>query len=114
MRSLAVVCALFAATACGGHRDGQIDDVIGAACTRDDDCAERCFIDPNDLPQGFCSVRCVSDNDCPDDTYCMAENEGICMFACPEFDCSRLGLGWFCRERSRINGAGTVHVCSGD
>ena len=37
---------------------------------------------------------------------------GVCMFACPEFDCSRLGPGWSCENKNRQNG-GEIRVCSG-
>jgi hypothetical protein len=111
MKFLVILCALFV-TACGGHGEGEIDDVVGAACGSDRDCEARCYIG-GDFPGGFCSLPCASDNDCPTDTYCMSESGGVCMFACPAFDCTRLGPGWECRDRSRQNG-GSVNVCSGD
>ena len=111
MRTFVILCALTVA-ACSGHGAGDIDDVVGAACSSDRDCASRCYID-DEFPGGFCSLACDSDNDCPSDTYCMSTNGGVCMFYCPAFDCARLGPGWRCRERSRENG-GSVTVCSGD
>lgn len=110
MKLFVSLCVVVAA-ACGGHGAGDIDEVVGASCTSDRDCAHRCFQD-SDLPDGFCSLSCVTDNDCPIDTYCMSESGGMCMFACPPFDCSRLGAGWFCRDRGRRNG-GSLNVCSG-
>jgi hypothetical protein len=99
------------ASACG--RDaGDIDESIGASCASDRDCDTRCYID-NDFPQGFCSQPCASDQDCPGDAFCIDTNGGVCMFACPEFDCSRLGAGWTCRNRDRPSG-GEIRVCSGD
>src|SRR5688500_12165029 len=111
MKSL-VLFSVLALAACGGHDTGDIDDTIGAACSSDRECVHRCYVD-NDFPGGFCSLSCASDNDCPADTYCMSTNGGVCMFACPGFDCDRLGAGWSCRERSRQNGGNTT-VCSGD
>src|SRR5262245_679824 len=101
MKSL-MLCVLVAA-ACGGHGQGGIDNVIGAACTSDRECVERCY-GGGDFPGGFCSHPCRADTDCPGDTYCMANSGGVCMFACPQFDCGRLGVGWVCRERMRAAG----------
>jgi hypothetical protein len=109
MRSLVLTC-LLAVAACG-HDDGDIDELVGATCSDDRDCDERCFLG-GDFPGGFCSIICDTDNDCPDDTFCMEESGGVCMFACPPFDCDRLGGGWSCRDRSRKSG-GSVNVCSG-
>lgn len=112
MKSLviALACA-FVAAACG-HDGGDIDEVVGDSCTSDRQCEERCFIG-GDFPGGFCSLSCSSDNDCPEDTFCMTASGGVCMFACPSFDCSRLGAGWECGSKSRQNG-GEVNVCVGD
>lgn len=110
MKCLVFLCVL-AAAACG-HGDGDIDEVIGDSCSDDRDCEERCFIG-GDFPGGFCSRACSTDNDCPADTFCMSESGGVCMFACPTFDCARLGPGWECRSESRQNG-GDVNVCSGN
>ena len=110
MKTFVILCVWLVA-ACGGHDEGEIDDVIGAACASDRDCASRCY-SGGDFPQGFCSLSCASDNDCPGDTYCMSEDGGVCMYACPAFDCHRLGAGWACRERDRQNG-GKIDVCSG-
>jgi hypothetical protein len=111
MKTFVILCALVVG-ACGGHDTGDIDDVIGAACSTDRDCESRCY-SGGDFPGGFCSLPCASDNDCPGDTYCMSESGGVCMFACPVFDCSRLGPGWECRDENRLNG-GNVSVCSGN
>jgi hypothetical protein len=112
MRLFLIGCVL-AVVACGrGH--GEIDELIGAACTSDRDCEQRCFRDGgNKFPGGFCSLECRSDLDCPTDTYCMSTEGGVCLFYCPEFDCSRLGPGWRCRERDR-RGGGKAYVCIGD
>lgn len=110
MRSFAFVLVL---AGCGGHGTGDIDDVVGAACTSDRDCADRCYLDVQDYPGGFCSIACQSDRDCPVDTYCIAEDGGVCLFACPAFDCDRLGPGWRCRSRDRAGG-GSTSVCFGD
>ena len=109
MKSFVILCALFV-TACG-HGDGDIDETIGASCADDRDCDSSCY-QGGDFPGGFCSLACNSDNDCPDDTYCMDEQGGVCMFACPAFDCDRLGPGWKCENKGRLNGGDTT-VCRG-
>ena len=110
---LFVLTSLVLLVGCGGHDAGDIDPIIGASCASDRDCDTRCYIDPADFPGGFCSLPCETDNDCPSDTYCMEKAGGMCLFACPEFDCSRLGAGWRCRDKTRESG-GTVSVCIGD
>jgi hypothetical protein len=110
MRLSFILCALFV-VGCG-HDEGGIDDIVGKACSSDRDCDSNCYLG-GDFPGGFCSVPCDNDNDCPSDTYCMAESGGVCMFACPAFDCARLGPGWGCKEKDRLGG-GKADVCSGD
>lgn len=110
MRLLVALCVLVFA-ACGGRDPGDIDEVIGAACTSDRNCAERCYLG-GEFPDGFCSLPCRSDNDCPIDTYCMEVAGGVCMYACPAFDCARLGRDWECRDKRRKMG-GDVAVCTG-
>src|SRR5215211_5657983 len=109
MKNIIIVCGLL--VGCGGHGVGDIDKTIGAECSTDRDCDHRCFMGGS-FPGGFCSNSCVDDLDCPDDSFCMTENGGVCMYECPVFDCSRLGGDWSCRERDRQNG-GKANVCSG-
>jgi serine protease len=106
-----VACILLLFVACG-HDAGGIDDTIGSTCASDRDCDSHCYLG-GDFPSGFCSQSCVTDNDCPSDALCVSESGGVCMFACPPFDCSRLGPGWTCRDKDHAGG-GTVNVCSGD
>lgn len=113
MKSLVIASIFFAVAACGGHGEGDIDEVVGAACATDRDCDSRCYLDNKDFPGGFCSLSCQTDKDCPIDTYCMSTAGGVCLYACPPFDCNRLGPAWTCRDKSRETG-GTVSVCIGD
>lgn len=108
---LTLLACLLVMTACG-RDDDEIDSLVGNRCDNDRQCEERCFIDGDKFPDGICSVTCTSDNDCPVGTYCVDENGGLCLFACPEFDCDRLGPAWECRDRSRFGG-GNVNVCFG-
>ena len=97
-----------------GHDLGIIDTTIGAACSSDRDCSDRCYLDNNDhFPGGLCSVPCSSDRDCPVDTACIDFDGGVCMFTCPGFNCSQLGAGWSCHDRDRTGGGGKSNVCSG-
>jgi len=104
-----MLCALLVG-ACG-HGDGDIDETIGATCKDDRDCDQNCVMG-GDFPGGFCSLNCDTDNACPDDSFCMEAEGGICQFACPAFDCDRLGPGWECKSKKRRNG-GETSVCSG-
>ena len=107
-----MICFVFA-IGCGGHDSGSIDGVVGAACASNADCAHQCFQDNGDkFPGGFCSVPCVSDSECPADSLCMATAGGVCMFACPPFDCGRLP-GYSCQDRDHVGG-GKVNVCVGN
>jgi|SRR5690348_9267266 hypothetical protein len=111
MKFLVSLCVLVLA-GCGGHGPGDIDEVVGAACDSDRECDARCY-QGGDFPGGFCSLPCETDNDCPGDTYCIRESDGVCMYACPAFDCRRLGPGWGCRDKERESG-GHVSVCAGN
>ena len=95
-----------------GHGPGDVDRLIGNACTADRDCEHRCYDNPGRYPNGFCSVSCSSDDDCPLDTFCVAEDGGVCLFACPPFECDQLGPDWVCRARGRVGG-GSINVCFG-
>jgi hypothetical protein len=95
-----------------GHDSGTIDRTIGAACTADTQCEHQCF-QGGDFPGGFCSLSCVGDVDCPADSYCADKAGGVCMYACPTFDCGRLGGGWGCHNVDD-RGGGRISVCIGN
>jgi len=107
--------AVLAAAGCTSHHEaGTTDTFVGAACTSDTDCADRCYTDPGggDLPGGFCSLPCTSDADCPADSACVDRAGGMCMFVCPPFDCTFLGPGWGCHDADHVGG-GSINVCRG-
>jgi len=109
----ALAFSLLVLAACG--RDyGQIDKFIGAACTRDADCDDRCYVNSNTFPGGFCSVACSSNNDCPGDAVCVDKAGGVCLFLCTELNCNDLGPGWQCRDEDTLGGSGKFNVCIGD
>jgi hypothetical protein len=101
----------FALAACAGHGSGSIDEVVGAGCHQDTDCAHRCYTGPG-YPGGFCSQSCSTDADCPDGTVCAAQSGGVCLFTCPPMECARLGGGWQCNQHD-LAGGGKENVCAG-
>jgi hypothetical protein len=112
MRQVIVIAMFAALAACNsGHRLGEIDPTIGATCSNDRNCDDRCYLG-GEFPGGFCSLSCLSDRDCPVDTYCIDTQGGVCMYICPDFDCTRLGAGWSCKDKDRAGG-GKASVCSG-
>jgi hypothetical protein len=110
VKLLALVLVLLAAC---GRDDGDIDSFIGAACDRDSDCDERCYLDSGTFPGGFCSIGCNSDQDCPSDTVCTNKSGGVCLFLCSAVDCGRLGAAWQCKDKDNVGG-GKDNVCIGD
>ena len=102
----------FALAACAGHSSGSVDETIGAGCVQNSDCADQCYLG-NDFPGGFCSRPCTSNADCPADAVCAQSGGGTCMFACPQFDCAKLGVGWHCSDKDLVGG-GKAQVCNGD
>ncbi len=98
-----------------GHNNGSIDTTIGAACTSNSHCDHTCYMG-GDFPGGFCSEPCTSNAQCSSDAVC-ADNgpgpEGVCVFACPPFDCTRLGANWGCHSVDAFGG-GKVDACVGN
>jgi len=97
---------------CAGHSSGSVDDVIGAGCAVDRDCANRCYTGP-EFPGGFCSRSCTADADCPGDAVCATQAGGVCLFACPPMDCNALGAHWHCSDQDVVGG-GKAAVCNGN
>ncbi len=113
MTRLALALAL-ALAACAGHSNGSVDTTIGAACTNNGQCDHTCYLDNNDkFPGGFCSIPCSTSANCPTDSECVAAAGGVCMFACPPFDCAKLGPNWGCHDADAAGG-GKVQVCIGN
>lgn len=77
---------------------------LGARCERHADCRERCLLDHDTggrYPDGFCTMSCDRDRDCPHGAVCAALEGGVCLFACdvPE-SCAFLGPDWSCMQDS--------------
>ena len=106
---LALVLAITALAACGGDDVGNDGGLVGGACFDSRDCEERCQLG-GDYPQGLCTVSCLDDRDCPDGTFCIDTEGGICMLGCdfPE-DCRP---GYNCEGRSNRGHGGDSLVCS--
>jgi len=105
-----VALALFAA--CGGS---DVSRDVGARCDVTADCNERCLSPSQNFPDGFCTLDCATDSDCPSDAACIDAEGGICLFTCVnDVDCNFLGAGWECAEElSRGNPDTAVSVCRG-
>lgn len=110
MRILVLVVAL---AACGGGHD--VDRLLGAKCTADRECDERCLGPNAEFPEGLCSLRCDDDRDCPSDARCVASNGGVCLYDCiDDRDCDFLGERWGCRTQALEDDRNTeVDVCLG-
>jgi hypothetical protein len=101
---------VIAIAACDGS---DVSREIGARCDDSDECDDRCLLPGPEYPGGFCSVTCNSDDECPADTRCSADDGGVCLFECATDDgCAFLGDGWTCQLRDG-QPDGEVMVCRG-
>lgn len=92
------IAILVVLVACGGN---DISRTLGARCDRADDCAERCLGPSGDYPDGFCTVDCSDNGDCPSDSVCVEREGGVCLFECSvRADCRFLGESWDCKEEA--------------
>lgn len=113
--SLAMRNAIVAVFAIGlaACQSSDVSRSLGARCERSDDCDERC-LSGGDWPEGFCTIACETDNDCPVDAACLEEEGGVCAFSCStDSNCAFLGPGYGCKERDARGGAGKRTVCRG-
>jgi hypothetical protein len=107
--SLAIAAAL-AVVACSSS---NVSRSVGARCVTTHDCAERCLTPGPDFPDGFCTLSCTTNGDCPSDADCIDGEGGICLFHCLENrDCAFLGAGWTCQDTRLLEG-GNTRVCLG-
>src|SRR6187397_2026943 len=82
---------------------------LGARCDDKPECDERCLMPSMDYPDGFCSLSCADDDDCPSNSRCVADDGGVCLFVCgDDIDCEFLGVDWGCSTRAANDGAGEV------
>ena len=115
MRSARIAIAV--AWLAGGLIACQSSDVsreIGARCTTSDDCDQRCLGPSQDYPNGFCSLTCNHDTDCPSGSRCGDVDGGVCLLSCSvDPDCAFLGAGWTCNDVDLRGGGIKVPVCRG-
>jgi hypothetical protein len=105
--------ALFAigvsAAGCGADEAGNDSDVVGGACSNDDDCASgsRCE-DGGDFPDGLCTFSCTTHEDCPAFARCIHKEGGICMLECAsDSDCRS---GYKCKDEANEEGGKSL-IC---
>lgn len=106
----AILVALATLAAC---QSSDVSRELGARCTSANDCDVRCLAGA-DWPDGFCTIACETDNDCPAEAACLEEEGGVCAFTCvTDANCAFLGTGYTCKERDARGGAGKRMVCHG-
>jgi hypothetical protein len=97
MRFAAIAIAL---AACA---DSDVSRELGAECSKDRDCTDRCAVG-DAWPDGMCTAGCASDADCPDGTACLAEQMGICAYTCAtDAQCAFLGVDYGCHDEDRVD-----------
>lgn len=102
--------------ALAGCQDTDVSRAVGARCDVSAECDDRCLAPSDDWPDGFCTLTCDVDDDCPDDTACIADSGGgVCAFRCAfDADCRFLGEAYACKERNaNAETAPPVMVCRG-
>jgi hypothetical protein len=105
--------AIFA-IALAACQSSDVSRELGARCDRSNECDERCLVPSVDWPEGFCTIQCETDLDCPDLAACLEEEGGVCAFICGvDLECTFLGPGYGCKERDARGGAGKRLVCRG-
>jgi hypothetical protein len=97
---------------CGVSSD--VSRSLGAVCEDEGECEDRCLTGGR-YPDGFCSLSCNGDGDCPDGAACVDREGGVCLFTCSDrADCQFLGAEWRCRSQPEGgDGNGQVMVCTG-
>ncbi len=94
----------------GCSSSSDVNRAVGARCSSERECDELCLTG-SDFPDGFCSLRCTTDDDCPSNARCVQEQGGHCQIRCnTDDDCAYLGNQWECKTESNATG----RVCRGD
>ena len=98
----------------GACQSSDVSRAVGARCSVNSECDQRCLPPGTDYPNGFCTTACTSRNDCPNGTTCADREGGICLFECTvETDCEFLGANWHCKAADLRGGGIKVMVCAG-
>jgi hypothetical protein len=107
----AVLLLCVAGLSCGDVVAGPTSTSVGAACTMDSDCTNRCLADDSRFPGGACTISCETDANCPSGSVCISHMSGVCVTACrTSADCAGFGRGFACAGDSAASG-GEVLVC---
>ena len=102
------------AIALAACQSSDVSRELGARCDSSSECDDRCLTPSADWPEGFCTIRCETDVDCPEDGACLEEEGGVCAFSCvDDLNCQFLGPSYACKERDARGGAGKRMVCRG-
>ena len=107
MRRLFTLAALLVVLAHAGCSDdddnpfGPWGGALGAPCNNDRQCFDRC-------EEGFCTVRCEHDGQCPGGSACIDEHGGVCAPVCGPSGC---GPGYRCEATNRRGIDGRISVC---
>jgi hypothetical protein len=113
--ALALGTALGVGLALGACQSSDVSRDLGARCTADTDCAQKCLGPDADWPGGFCTTVCDVDTDCGDNARCLAEDSGVCAFSCgSDGDCAFLDGNYVCVPEDPETGGLKVMVCRGD
>lgn len=108
---ITVCTALLWGSACVSS---DVSRELGARCEAKDDCGERCLAAGSSFPDGFCTLSCASDDDCPSRSLCIDQEGGVCLFGCRvEEGCDFLGEGWSCQLELSQADRVEVMVCIG-
>jgi hypothetical protein len=113
MRSaiFAIVGVLGALAAC---QSSDVSRAVGARCSVNSECDQRCLVPGTSYPGGFCTTACATRDDCPTGATCADREGGICLFECAvETDCQFLGAGWHCKSVDLRGGGIKVMACAG-
>ena len=110
-RTLPLVLAALLLGACNMGSD--VSRQLGARCQDHDECDGLCLQGAM-YPDGFCSINCGEDSDCPGASRCADIEQGVCLFSCREpADCEFLGAGWSCTQLTGRPDGAAVMVCAG-
>jgi hypothetical protein len=110
-KTLVLVMLAGAAAGCGGDDDGPGRPLgviggneVGSMCAESSDCGDPgagadCCLGGKCGPDGWCSPRCDTDRDCPDDFVCVDRDGKWCFLTCEtDRDCP---LDFLCEEKDQ-------------
>ncbi len=93
---------------CGGDSVGNDGSTVGGPCTSSSQCDSECQLG-GDFPQGVCTLRCNTDEDCPGGSFCIDKEDGICLLGCSiPSDCRG---GYNCEGKTNKGHGGDSLVC---